>query len=118
MKRSKRLPRWIGVALLAAALSGVQAQEAAPEQEPAPAPEAARLYLERGCVGCHGEDGRTPLNANYPKIAGQTEAYLYNQMRDIKSRQRDSVLSPLMSGIMAGVSEEEIKRLAEWLAAR
>ena len=83
---------------------------------PAQAVDIAQLYQDRGCVGCHGSNGRTPLNDNYPKIAGQTEGYLYNQMRDIKSRARNSVLSPVMTGIMAGVTDEEIRLIAAWLA--
>ena len=48
------------------------------------------LYTERGCIYCHGPAGREPALPDYPKLDGQNEDYLVQQMKDIKSRARDN----------------------------
>jgi len=78
--------------------------------------DGAQLYATKACIGCHGPEGNA-LIPTYPSIAGQNEAYLYNQMRDIKDGNRSNGQSIAMKGIMAGVSEEEMRTLAAWLAA-
>ena len=96
--------------LLAGALSTAIAEDAKPE--------GAQLFMNKGCVGCHGMDGRTPLTPLYPKVAGQRAGYLANQLRDIKSGSRKNGQSVVMAGIMAGVSDEEIQVLANWLSTQ
>lgn len=51
----------------------------------------------------------------YPKIAGQSSAYALQQMKDFKSGARSNGLAVLMKGIMANVSEDEMKILADYL---
>jgi len=76
----------------------------------------AELYVTKACAGCHGMDGRSPILPVYPKVAGQPKAYLLNQMRDIKDGSRNNGQSIAMAGVMAGVSDEEIGILADWLS--
>lgn len=52
----------------------------------------------------------------YPKLAGQSAVYLLAQMKDIKSGTRANGQSAVMKGIIAGVSDEEMQAMAEWLA--
>lgn len=80
--------------------------------------DGAQLYTTKACLSCHGPDGRTPIMPIYPKIAGQNASYIFNQMRDIKSGARNNGQSVVMMGIMAGVSEPEIKAISEWLATQ
>jgi cytochrome c len=80
--------------------------------------DGAQLYQTKACMSCHGPDGRTPILPIYPKVAGQPAGYLYNQMRDIKSGVRNNGQSVVMLGIMASVNEEEMRALADWLAAQ
>ena len=34
------------------------------------------------CAACHGADGNTPLQAEYPRLAGQHADYLNKALRD------------------------------------
>ena len=78
--------------------------------------DGAKLYRERACIACHGEEGRVPITTDYPKIAGQTRDYILNQMRDIKSGARSNAHSIAMTNVMHLISDEEMVLVAEWLA--
>ncbi|HIO91579.1 MAG TPA: c-type cytochrome [Leucothrix mucor] len=79
------------------------------------AADGAETYKSKGCGACHGADAKTPIIPAYPKIAGQAKEYTTQQMTDIKSGARSNGLSAAMKAIMASVSEDEIKTLAEYL---
>jgi cytochrome c len=78
--------------------------------------DGAKLYNEKTCTACHGKDGKKPLLPDYPKIAGQNAKYVEKQMLDIKSGARANGNSAAMKGVMAIVSEAEIKELAEYIS--
>ncbi|WP_316365650.1 c-type cytochrome [Candidatus Thiodiazotropha sp. CDECU1] len=78
--------------------------------------DAATLYYERTCIACHGEQGKEPIMDEYPRLAGQAEAYLLAQMKDIKSGSRSNAHSVAMTNVMHLISDEEISVLAKWLA--
>lgn len=95
--------------VLAAALmasSGAMAQAA----------DGAKLYVEKTCVACHGKEGKKPLMAEYPKVAGQNAKYAERQMLDIKSGARATGNAAAMKGVMHLVSDAEIKAIAEYLS--
>ena len=83
---------------------------------PAVALDGAELYKTKTCYTCHGKDGKTPIMPSYPKIAGQSEEYSLQQMKDIKSGARANGMSAAMKGIMHLVNEEEMKALAAYIA--
>lgn len=74
------------------------------------------LYTAKGCMACHGADAKTPIMPLYPKLAGQNKEYAAQQMKDIKSGARNNGQTAAMKGIMAGVSDDEITALSEYLA--
>jgi len=74
------------------------------------------LYTAKGCTACHGADAKSPIMPQYPKIAGQGKEYLVQQMTDIKSGARNNGQTAVMKGVIASVSEDEIKALAEYLS--
>ncbi|MCU7883902.1 MAG: c-type cytochrome [Candidatus Thiodiazotropha sp. (ex Lucinoma annulata)] len=78
--------------------------------------DAAGLYRERACIACHGEEGRVPVMAEYPKIAGQNAPYILAQMKDIKSGVRNNTHAVAMKNMMHLISDEEMAIVAEWLA--
>ena len=80
------------------------------------AADGAALYTAKGCTACHGADAKSPIMPAYPKIAGQGKEYMIQQMTDIKSGARNNGQTAAMKGIMASVSEDEIKTLAEYLS--
>ena len=78
--------------------------------------DGAKLFAEKTCTACHGKDAKTPLMPDYPKIAGQNEAYIIKQMADIKSGARANGNSAAMKGVMVLVSDAEIKDIAVYLS--
>ncbi len=80
------------------------------------AADGAATFTAKGCNACHGADAKTPVAPTYPKLAGQGKEYLMQQLKDIKSGARNNGQTAVMKGIMAGVSEDEIKVLAEYIS--
>jgi len=70
--------------------------------------------LATTCAACHGQDGNTGLMPEYPKLAGQNERYLADQLRMIQSGER---LAPLMAGQLIGKSEQQLQDLAAYYAS-
>lgn len=64
------------------------------------------------CVGCHGAAGNSGSSA-WPKLAGQHAAYLHKQLQEFKSGKR---ANPVMSGIAAGMDEQDMKNISAYLA--
>jgi cytochrome c553 len=68
------------------------------------------------CIGCHGIPGyKTAYPSVYhvPKIAGQQPAYLINALKAYKTGERSH---PSMRGIAASLTEEDMKKLADYYA--
>ena len=61
------------------------------------------------CAACHGADGNTPLQPDYPRIAGQYEDYTYIALRDYKSGARKNAI---MASQVANLSRQEMQDLA------
>ena len=80
--------------------------------------EGKNLYMAKACATCHGPDANTPIMPTYPLLAGQNAQYLYDQMKAIKDGTRANGQSAVMKGIMANVSEDEMKILADWIAGQ
>lgn len=62
------------------------------------------------CVGCHGADGNSPVPVN-PILASQLPEYLYKQLANFKASTR---VNPIMNGMVASLSDEDMKSLAAW----
>ncbi len=98
-------------AATAAAAAPAPAAPAAASDDP-----GAALYVAKGCTACHGADGKTAIMDTYPKIAGQSVEYTLAQMKDIKTGARSNGQTAVMKGLVAGVSDEDLKTIAEWLS--
>ncbi len=79
--------------------------------------DAAELFRERTCIACHGAEGRVPVMAEYPKIAGQNAMYMLTQMKDIKSGARNNTHAVAMKNVMHLIDDDEMAVVAEWLAS-
>lgn len=77
----------------------------------------ADLYMKKTCFSCHGKDAKTPLLPMYPRLAGQSADYAYNQMQDIKSGARSNGQTAAMKGIMHLVNDDEMRAISNWLAS-
>ncbi len=66
------------------------------------------------CAGCHGADGNSTA-PQFPKLAGQNERYLLNQLKAFKSGKRQD---PIMSGQVAALSDQDMADLAAYFSAQ
>jgi len=100
--------------LLAAGLVSFAAlAKEVPELE-APGDATAGKAKSMTCAGCHGADGNSPTGA-WPKLAGQHEGYLVQQLQAFKSKERDNAL---MYGFAAALSDQDMKDLAAFYASQ
>jgi len=79
----------------------------------------AQKIAAQVCAACHAADGNSAAAAN-PKIAGQIPEYLHKQLSDFKARsgQKPARPSPVMNGMVAGLSEGDLKGLAAHYSAQ
>jgi cytochrome c553 len=66
------------------------------------------------CAACHAADGNSTIPA-WPKIAGQHEDYLYQQLLDFKSGKREN---PQMLPILIPFNEEDLSNIAAFYASQ
>ena len=108
------------LALLAvsATASAVEAPKPAVKADAA---KGAPLYADgdaaRGlpaCVSCHGAAGNSTITVN-PKLAGQHESYLYKQLVDFTTPERNQ---PVMTTYAKMLSDADKKNIAAYLGAQ
>lgn len=92
-----------------------------PAPAPAPAVVTGKVDLVKGeasygtvCVACHAADGNSMIPAN-PKLAQQHPEYLVKQLQEFKSGKRSNAI---MTGMVAALSEQDMKNIAAWLATK
>lgn len=66
------------------------------------------------CVACHGVGGAAPILPVYPKLNGQSEAYLVNALKAYRDGQRQGGFAAIMTAQAAALSDEEINELAAY----
>jgi len=76
-------------------------------------PEAGKAQSV-ACAACHGQDGWKGLDPTYPNLAGQNEKYLYDQLKQIQSNERQIAL---MAGQLMGKSDQDLWDLAAYYAS-
>src|SRR3954469_13679947 len=71
------------------------------------------------CAACHGADGNSVAPAN-PKIAGQIPEYLQKQLLDFKAQDGKKPVreSAIMNGMVANLSDADVKALAAYYAGQ
>ncbi|MEJ1298177.1 MAG: c-type cytochrome [Candidatus Sedimenticola sp. (ex Thyasira tokunagai)] len=106
------------MAILVEWLSGLPEGASASATTEDAAEDGAQLYLTKACASCHGADGRTPLTPVFPKVAGQNAGYIFNQLRDTKNGSRNNGQTGVMKGIIANVTEVEMRTIANWLSTQ
>jgi len=82
----------------------------------APKPDLARgqQIASTVCAACHGADGNSAV-ATFPVLAGQHADYIVGQLMAFKSGARPS---PIMQGMAAGLSPEDMRNVAAWFDSR
>lgn len=88
---------------------------------PARAPSAAvAALLEKGaCASCHGANFSKPIDAAYPKIAGQHADYLFAALRSygIEGKAHVGRGNAIMMGQVKPFKRDELKAMADYIAA-
>lgn len=100
----------LGLALSFSALSAVHAAGTPPVGNAQAG--AAKAAV---CAACHGPDGNS-LAPTFPKLAGQSEKYLFKQLQDIKANKTRQ--APQMTAIVAGLSDQDMADLAAHFASK
>jgi cytochrome c553 len=65
------------------------------------------------CAACHGIDG-IAKNPEAPNLAGESVIYIDRQLKAFRSGERKH---PQMSIIAQGLSDEDIRNVADWYAS-
>lgn len=67
------------------------------------------------CAGCHGADGNSGINPEWPKLAGQLPQYIVKQLHDFKAgRRSDQAMSPMAEPLTG----QDIEDLAAYFSAQ
>ena len=76
-----------------------------------------QVIASRVCAACHGPDGNSPTSAN-PKLAGQVQEYLNKQLVNFKpaSGSKAERENPIMAGMAAPLSAEDMRNVAAYFA--
>ncbi|MEG3192530.1 c-type cytochrome [Lysobacter sp. D1-1-M9] len=124
----------IGVAALAAAIAAVAyAQTTVTPIPETPPVDTAPLVLtpetttwgDAGagankagtCVACHGLDGN-PTDPQYPRLAGQSERYIAQQIALFKSGERDSGMAAIMKPFADMLSAQDARDIGAYYATQ
>lgn len=102
---------------LAATLAAVAAVAAEPSFKGDAA--KAQSMVNQVCAACHAADGNSQIAVN-PKLAGQIPEYLHKQLTNFKAAagkkaERDN---PVMAGMVAGLSADDMRNLAAYYAGQ
>lgn len=121
----------IAAAALAVLVTSAVAQQAAdvsPAAEPDPAPVAvladnkpatagdakAGQAKAGACAACHGLDGNSS-DAQYPKLAGQNERYIWRHLKLFRSGERNNAI---MLGMSAALGEQDMRDIGAFFATQ
>ena len=69
-----------------------------------------------GCELCHGINGNSTVNENWPKLAGQNTNYLMKQMQDFQPFAEHRRNNPIMNSLVAALSKKEKNKIANYYA--
>ena len=101
----------LSAATLTLAASGALANEAAAAFKP---DLAKGQQLAASCNACHTQDGSRGTPAN-PILQGQHAEYLVKQLTEFKAGTRKNAI---MSGMVAALSEDDMKHIAAFYASK
>ncbi len=68
-------------------------------------------YAARGCIGCHGAGGVSQVATN-PTLKGRDAAFIRKNLTDFRSGARQN---PVMNAMAAGLSDADIRNLADYI---
>ena len=86
---------------------------------PAPPAEVAALLAKGACASCHGANYNKPIDAAYPKLAGQHADYLYLTLKAYGTEGNPQVgrANAIMSAQVKQFKTSELKLIADYLGS-
>lgn len=81
------------------------------------AAEAEALLKKGACASCHGEGMNKPIDASYPKLAGQHADYLLVALKAYKNSHNNVIGrgNPIMTGQVQQFSVAELKTMSKYI---
>jgi cytochrome c553 len=70
-------------------------------------------YSAKGCIGCHGAGGKSAV-PTYPSLIGKDAAFVRKNLADFRSGARKD---PTMNAMAAGLSDDDIDNLADYIGS-
>lgn len=74
--------------------------------------EAGKSMAEKVCAGCHGAKGIS-VGELFPNLAGQKKGYLMAVLKSYRDKSRNA---PMMNGMAAALSDQQIDDLATYFS--
>jgi cytochrome c553 len=86
---------------------------------PAPSAEVGALLAKGACSSCHGANFNKPIDAGYPKLAGQHPDYLYVALKAYGTEGNPQVGrgNAIMGAQVKQFKHEELKAIADYLGS-
>lgn len=77
-----------------------------------------KTLAQQVCSTCHGVDGNS-ISPQYPKLAGQNENYLKQQLENFESHIRtDRLAIEIMAGMSASLTTQQITQIAHYYSTQ
>ena len=70
-------------------------------------------YSAKGCIGCHGAGGKSTV-PTFPTLKGRNAAFVRKNLTDFRSGARKD---PTMNAMAAGLSDDDINNLADYIGS-
>jgi len=70
-------------------------------------------YAAKGCIGCHGAGGKSVV-PTYPSLKGRNTGFIIKNLTDFRSGARKN---PIMNAMAAGLSDSDIKNIADYIGS-
>jgi cytochrome c553 len=85
----------------------------------APSSEVAALLTKGNCASCHGANFNKPIDASYPKIAGQHADYLYVALKAYQTDGNPKVgrANAIMAGQVKQFKLAELKAISKYIGS-
>jgi cytochrome c553 len=69
----------------------------------------------QSCVDCHGAEGNAPIDASYPKLAGQYGDYIAHSLQAYRDGKREHAL---MSSQATDLTDQQVADLGAYFGSR
>ncbi|MSP98266.1 MAG: cytochrome c4 [Betaproteobacteria bacterium] len=115
----RALALFASAALMAAAGSAFAVDTTAKKAANTADPAKGQVIANQVCAACHAADGNSVAPAN-PNLAGQFQEYLHKQLVNFKPQGANKAerVDPVMAGMVANLSPEDMKNLAAYYAGQ